>query len=819
MILIPLVALPLLAVGWLAYVQLQDTSEGKTRVEMDTKLSQLSRQLETIRQTALANLELFSEAALLTQYLQTGDDLERYSLVQPPLLRLFASYQRAYPQYQEIRVLLPDGYEDARMAVPGVPNRTEEENQTPFFISLAAGQEKVHSAFLENPDTGKISLYASKQIELVDWVKESVTAPPRLRGYLSLTVDLSTVEKQLAANRIGQSGALFAVDPSGTILFHPDPGRIGSTLSGPLLAQLTPLARQQGFATLGLEGGPCLVGGRMLDEELLLFAMLPHAELLGASHRLGLNIALITLAAVLVTFGLHLSGIRALLVRPIQKLGKAAQEIGKGNLELSIDISTRDEIGQLAATFQEMSRNLAESHQRIQFLAYHDPLTGLPNRRMFQELLNYSLAHARRAGHQMALLFLDLDNFKRVNDTLGHHAGDRLLEELATRLSGCLRKEDTLALDSESDCRQTVARLGGDEFTILLPNLKNPFAAASVAKRVLEALSPPFCIDSHEVFTSASIGITIFPGDGEDAATLVKHADIAMYHAKQQGKNNYQYYAASMNAAALERLNLENQLRRALSRGELQLYYQPLVDAATLNTVSAEALMRWRHPELGMISPAQFIPIAEESGLIVAMGAWAVKEACRQLRHWQHLGLRPVPVAVNLSSLQFRHQKIDELVATTLQETGLDPSLLQVELTESAIMQAEEPSVQMLVNLKELGVGIAIDDFGTGYSSLSYLRRFPIDTLKIDRSFIKDILQDADDATITRAIISMAHSLELTVTAEGVETEGQLEFLRDNGCDKIQGYLVSAPVPAAEFVRFMQSPRGENHSAAREASF
>ncbi len=396
--------------------------------------------------------------------------------------------------------------------------------------------------------------------------------------------------------------------------------------------------------------------------------------------------------------------------------------------------------------------------------------------------------YANRHKGRLAVLLIDLDNFKNVNDSLGHHAGDQLLQQLATRLVGSLREGDT------------VARLGGDEFVLILVNVASEEDASVVAQKILKLDTEPCTIDGHELFVTYSIGISFYPKDGEDAETLLKNADAALYRAKKQGGNNAQFCSAEMNAKALQRLTLENNLRNALKRQEFLLHYQARVDLHSGEITGMEALVRWQHPEQGLlIPPGQFIPVAEDSGLIVPLGAWVLHTACAQNKAWQAAGFKPVCIAVNLSARQFRQQDLVELVTRILQETGLDAAYLELELTESMIMQNVEAAIATLTRLKAIGVKFSIDDFGTGYSSLSYLKRFPIDSLKIDQSFVRDISTDPDDAAITKTIISMAHDLGLRVIAEGVETQEQETFLRLHHCDEIQGYFFSKPVPAKEF--------------------
>ena len=446
--------------------------------------------------------------------------------------------------------------------------------------------------------------------------------------------------------------------------------------------------------------------------------------------------------------------------------------------------------GAVGAWLEITGRKQAEEQARS--LAYHDPLTGLPNRLLFQDRLGLAVAQAHRHRKPLAMLFLDLDRFKVINDSLGHTVGDRLICEVAGRLRTCLREGDT------------VARLGGDEFTLLLPDIGQAVDAAKVAKKVLDLVRMPFAVDGRELFVTASAGISLYPDDGSDAETLVKNADTAMYRAKEQGRDNYQLYTPAMNATALERLALESSLRKALAQDELVLYYQPIFDR-TGRAHGVEALLRWRHPELGLILPSEFIPLAEITGVILPMGPWVLRGACAQAWIWQerHPGLS---VAVNLSARQFQEPGLVGHVTDALADTGLEPRLLKLEITESNAMQNAQTSIQTLRELKALGVQISIDDFGTGYSSLSYLRRFPIDTLKIDRSLIRDIGSDPDDAAIAGAVIALAHTLKLEVVAEGVETRGQLEFLVASGCDRMQGYLFSPPVPAESCEELLAAP-------------
>jgi diguanylate cyclase (GGDEF)-like protein len=440
---------------------------------------------------------------------------------------------------------------------------------------------------------------------------------------------------------------------------------------------------------------------------------------------------------------------------------------------------------------QFMARRQAE--ERVHHLAHFDELTGLPNRSTFNQRLNHALVQARRNDEPVAILFIDLDRFKNINDTLGHEAGDRVLKQVAERLRGCLREGDT------------VGRLGGDEFVVLIEELAQPMHVAAVAQKIIAAVAQPFFLEAHEFHITASIGISTYPDDSKDMQGLLKNADISMYRAKEQGKNNYQFYSVLMNIHTLERLALESDLRRALERNEFVLHYQPKVDIGSGRITGMEALVRWQRPGKELIAPVQFIALAEETGLIVPIGEWVLRTACARNKSWQEQGLPPLRIAVNLSARQFAHENLLQDVARVLRETGLDPAALEFEITESMVMHDPERAVTLLIRLKAMGIHLSIDDFGTGYSSLSYLKRFPIDSVKIDRSFIHDVPGDADDAAITRAIIAMAHSLRLKVIAEGVETEEQLSFLREHGCDEMQGYCFSEPLAEEEFLRLLQN--------------
>jgi len=447
----------------------------------------------------------------------------------------------------------------------------------------------------------------------------------------------------------------------------------------------------------------------------------------------------------------------------------------------------------MASRTARMAASLQKANAELKHMVLHDALTQLPNRLLLEDRISQAIEVCRRSGSRCAVLFVDLDRFKTVNDSLGHFYGDELLRAVADRLRSTMRSEDT------------VSRLGGDEFVVLLRHVGEDQDTAIVAQKVVEVLSAPVLVHGQELCVTPSVGVTIFPDHGASAQQLITNADAAMYHVKKSGRNGFRLFAPDMSTFFPDRLALENDLRKALDRRELELHYQPKVDVRTGATTGMEALVRWRHPERGLIMPTEFVPLAEETGLIIPLGQWVLREACRQNKAWQDQGLPPLRVAINISVVQLRHDDLADSVARALRETGLDPRFLEIEITESVVMQNASTALFMLDRLSQMGIHLAVDDFGTGYSSLSYLKRFPLNTLKIDRSFIRDLSTDHNDALIVQAIIALAHSLKLEVVAEGVENEAQLDVLQSYGSDQYQGYLRSRPLPASAFQRLLET--------------
>jgi diguanylate cyclase (GGDEF)-like protein/PAS domain S-box-containing protein len=456
---------------------------------------------------------------------------------------------------------------------------------------------------------------------------------------------------------------------------------------------------------------------------------------------------------------------------------------GEQYLEWLTMTAVRDQSGMTThyvGVFSDITK-VKESQEKLDHLAHHDPLTALPNRLLFHDRLHHAIQRSTRGNEQLALLFIDLDRFKNVNDTLGHHIGDELLQQVAKALSSKLRDGDTLA------------RLGGDEFIVLLEDVDGQYGASQVAEKLVAMFEQPFMVAGHELFVTCSVGVSLFPGDASDLNMLIRNADVAMYQAKARGRNGYRFYAPSMTGEGVERLRLETFLRRSIEKEEIFLNYQPQVEIDTGRLIGVEALVRWNHPELGLVPPIRFIPLAEDTGFINQLGKWVLSEACRQMVRWQEAGLEVPKMAVNLSAKQFDRGSIVSMVADILRETGLEPHRLQLEVTESVIMNTGD-ALAFINDLHAIGVSLAIDDFGTGYSSLAYLKQMPVQTLKIDRSFIKDISTDVNDEAIAIAIIQLGKSMNLSVIAEGVETHDQAAFLLRHGCNQAQGYFYSRPV-------------------------
>jgi diguanylate cyclase (GGDEF)-like protein len=817
LLLVPLVILPILVLGWTSYMLLMEDARHRANDQVTTLLEQIKFHTEAQLQTARANASLFAHTELVKGYVTTTSASVRAEL-EPGVQELLYNYQLAYPEYYEIRIISPTGEEMLRSVVGNVNNLKHDESSSGYFRAMSDSRNAIYTTFLSNPDDNQPILLTSKPIRYIVGNSKNRNAKTRLYGYLVLTVNLDFLETQAENMKAGRHGDVFFTDSAGKILFHPDKSKVGGQLKNNLFAKLTDSTQSTDSVDALYRNTSAHYQGIKLHDWLYAVAVYQESEFNDRSFSLGRLVTLIASVAILLTIALLFGFLKKVLITPILKLGQAADEIGRGKLLVPIDVDTDDEVGQLATSFKEMGENLRHYHEQVRYVAYHDSLTGLPNRLMFKDYLGRATAEARRNLQELSILFIDLDNFKRINDTLGHQAGDTLLEAFAQRLTACLRETDVISHEENDTTSSVMARLAGDEFTIMLPRTKGTSASQKVARRILELLTEPFTINRQELFVSASVGIALFPNDGVSVDELMKNADIAMYHAKKSGRNNYQYFSGKLNEEALFKVKIESKLRHALDKDELEVYYQPQMAFSSGRIIGAEALLRWKDEELGMISPEVFIPIAEEYGLIVAITEWVIHSVCKQAQQWKERYKNPLTMAVNISAVHFCGHGLEELVSRTLDATGYDPQFLEIELTETSVLLDPDMAISTLRNLQAMGLQTSLDDFGTGYSSLNYLMQLPLNKLKIDRSFVinMDVSVDENEndkgkgTAIVSAIIAMAHSLDLEVIAEGVEEVAQLQLLRKLKCDIVQGYYIARPMPASEFEQLVTSGDMEN---------
>ena len=789
LVVIPLVIVPLLILGWLAYGYLLESERNKLVSIMHADITSLKQKINIEFSQAQSNIELLASDGIMTRYALIEDEYTRYNLYQKGLLSRFKSYQHAFPLYQEIRYILPDGYEDSHWSRADYNNITDEEELSPWHQELLKNPSEVLNTILLNPDTGNKSLYSFHPLILRNINIEDLNTPKKLRGYLATTMKIDWLKQQLESTLIDEDCYIVFSDQDNNVIYS--------------------------FGNLKLSNERNTEGEvYQLQEKTIFGYKIVYKTLQSHAHskanELATTILIITLSSIILTIIALITLLRFSVIQPLNKLAIASKDISAGHLTSKVDLHSCDELEDISQGFNGMINSLSENDEKIRYIAYHDSLTQLPNRRMFHYLLANTIASTDRHKDQMGLFFLDIDNFKTINDSLGHDIGDKLLILFSQRVAGCLREEDSMVQpDQEKQINdienELIARLGGDEFTVVLPHLSKPADAAVIAQRIINSLQYDFQVEEHHFRITTSIGIAIYPSNGDTLEELIKHADIAMYHAKSQGKNNYQFYAEDLNEAISDRVERENDLRQAIELYQLEVYFQPQISLPDKNIYGFEALVRWIHPEKGMISPINFITLAEETGMIIELGDWVLKESCRIAKEWLDQGLLDFRISVNISSIQFKRQDVYQLISDSLKIFDLPAEYLTIELTESAIMSNQEDNLKTLSAIKKLGVKVSLDDFGTGYSSLSYLRSFPVDTLKIDRQFIIEAKKESEVRSIVSAIIQMAHALQLDVVAEGVEDEEQLKYLASINCDVIQGYYFSKPLPEMQALAFIKN--------------
>jgi len=796
--LVPLIAIPVLALGWLSWTYFGVDLERKSALSLDSSLHLVGQTLADLEQQARRDLELLTIAPETERYARAVDESDRYRLFQTPLLKLFQEYRNVHSEYLVIRFLLPNGKVDARSTAVGAQRVIADPAAE---AGLFDGRPHPKHLLI---DAAQNVLVLYRRVAVPLHYSESRPGSYRLGGYAALTVSLAGAYARISEVPISREGLILLLDGEGTVVYHH--GGAGPDTSEPpgsFAARALALGlSEHDSESLHWGGRRWLVQTRPVAAGFQAVAALPASALTGPLSSLAMKVVALTLVSgLLLAAVLHLA-LRRLVLMPLARIGAAARAIGAGELNPELAVHSRDEIGHLAEDVREMGRRLDSYRGQIEDLAYNDQLTGLPNWHLARQLLAAQVSRCRESGERLAVLFLDVDRFKQINDNFGHDRGDRLLATFAARLRSELEAEVTSG-------RAAVARLGGDELLVIVGCLTDDDEAGLLAQRLLAAIAAPFDILSGHYIVTASIGVALFPYDADDAEGLIRCADLAMYRAKAVGRNTYCRFLPELQVNTSEQLMLERRLRRALAERQLRVNYQPIVRLDGLQLASFEALARWRDPELGAIPPDRFVRIAEQSGLIEDLGVWLLEEVCAQLARWKADGLEAVPVAINISPVQLLRASLHDLIDTCLQRFDLTPTLIQLEITESMMIDLSPGNRDRLNSLSRLGIGLHIDDFGTGYSSISYLRRFDIDTIKIDRSFVADVCTNHENRALVTAMIAMAKALGLTVVAEGIETRAQLAQLRAFGCDFGQGYLFARPGTAADAQRQLTDAQQE----------
>ncbi len=802
-LLLPIVILPLLGLGYLFYLQQRDMLQSNALENMQDIMASTEREFASSMSSRYASIQLLSESHLIRRYLIVEDENARYYSFYRPILELFASYQQTFPEFSELMILNRDGGEEVRLARSDIPEATSDLTQQPWFDEILQTDSPQIIRIDKGSHNRRASIVIVKPIPTTIYTDWETTRQSTIGGYLVVRVEPRNLFDLVENKRIGESGILLLLNAAGEPLL---PSYRHSTVPSSLLKQLYQRrgGLGQGIELLAWENNRYFASYRPLLDDLALYAYWPEQEKRAVVESVALRVFWFTLMTLIIVGLLIFFVVNRLVIRPILQLKELAAVIGQGHFNyLGVDSakfiksgSREDEVGELTRAIQEMSINLEAFRLKMQFTAHHDSLTGLNNRHSFMLYLDQAIKSAIDRKGEIAILFVDTDGFKEVNDTLGHGHGDKVLKVIAKRLARATRCNQQV-LPHEST-KLSLNRIGGDEFAIVLEGEDPRTDADQVATALINEMVEPFIVDHQPYHLGISIGISMFPTDGEDVNTLLKRADIAMYKAKADGGNRYQRYDPVLEKSAMERHQMAIELRQALIDNQFCLYYQPQYDTDNGALIGCEALIRWNHPERGMVPPGLFIAHAEQNGLIIPIGEWALEEACRQNRMWQVMGLKPIKVAVNFSTMQFnRTIDIVSVITRALQRTGMAATYLDVEITETGIMQSGAVGLDTLNAIKAAGVHISMDDFGTGYSSLAALRDMPIDTLKIDKSFVDGIDAGANGQAIIKAIIAMAKQLNLTIVAEGVEEESQLEFLKLNGCDFLQGFLLARPLSAS----------------------
>jgi len=815
--LLPVVIFPMIFIGLFFNEHQADRLIKNISLEIGEALEQTQERFHNRIDTAKGNIGLIAQSYLIHQYLYMQKGEQRLSFLHQPILELFKSYQRVFPEYISLILLDRNGAEQVRLDDIDNPAKRQvnQENLAQYIFDdsmLTSSTHDLVAVLPPNTSQPYPVLLVVKAISANTYSEWYTNAKFETPGYIVLTAQLADLIAVTDNTRIGQTGRMYVSNDRGipygdqkTNLTYDD-------------HQLTreALAVRKEPSQISLAGRRYLSGHHQIIQDLQAIATWPFNELQITAIDLARQIAWLTLLFSAAIVVLTLIVVHTQLIRPISTLTLFTRSLNQSGMQIEESVhqkyqqmlSRKDEFGELAQAFRELDSNLRTSNQRLSFTAYHDSLTGLANRHTFSTFLHKTISAAARHEYNVALLYIDIDDFKEVNDTLGHDAGDSVLKEIAERLNSVLRSEDLVAdFDTYSQLVTStkVSRIGGDEFAIVISHLEQPEHAATVAMRLLHVMKSPFLFNEDHFQLGASIGISMYPQNGLDAQELLKCADIAMYQSKRQGRNRYEFYNRSIDEEALRKNRLIKELSQAIEDKRLKLHYQPQIQIKDHKTIGFEALLRWHHPEEGFIPPDTFIPLAEETGLIQQLGGYVVYEVCRQYQEWLLQNLSPPRIAVNVSPFQFTEESdIATYISQTLETFGLSGTMLEVEVTETAIMQSKRIHLSQLEALKALGLSISMDDFGTGYSSLASLRDLPIDRLKIDKSFVNRIHDDTQGQGIIKAIIALARELDIHVVAEGVETETQISFLRQHHCEFAQGYYFSRPINAEKTTLYLK---------------
>ncbi len=781
--------------------------------EMNLALNVADHQLRQLMSAAGSDTAQLARTPLLAVYASAGEAEKQDSALQSRVKEIVALFRQSHPEYDTLIMLDSNGAVDPILSfgAQGLPAHALVRSDWPTssIQTLADDAQSVLIVTQPIPGTSRGIAGDSRRVPAT-----TPDAQP-LAGSLVLMTRLDRIADQIAFKAISDDVLWAVVTDEGQIVLHADRSRIG-LIDTELLQNASTLSDSGRVSSASYLDEPMIISRKRLTDSISMIALLPTSsmreDIVGFSNQLAIISAISTFMGVATFFTL----LRLLVLRPLSRLRQLAMSIGTNDHESSShdgDMTRRDEIGDLSRAFRDTSERLQlsmhelqDSHSQIETLAYRDSLTGLANRRLFDQVAEQRIREAAEQGHKLCILFLDLDDFKRINDTQGHKAGDRLLETVSERLLDCLGEAapGSECIPSTSADRDTVARMGGDEFIVLLPHSDDGNEGEQTAARILEAMARPIALNGHEFVVSTSIGIALYPCHADNVDDLVKCADAAMYEAKRLNKNNYRVYGSEIQQTLEDRLQLELDLRHALSRGEFSLVFQPQYSVSDMELVGAEALLRWHHAERGMVPPDVFIPIAEERGLIGDIGAWVIDEACRQWKQWQLSGIAMDQIAVNVSARQFAYGDIQHIVDNALQRHDMPASALELELTESCIIEAPAEMFNTLSDLRACGIAIAMDDFGTGYSSLSTIATMPVDTLKIDRSFIANLKNGSQNEKIVSAILMLADSLEMQVVAEGVEQESEMDFLRKKQCTTAQGYYLARPLNVEDMTALLR---------------